>query len=168
MRYTLISKIALFSVLSCFLLSACGFTPIYSQKNNSELSKKLAAIKVTPIHNLMGQKYVSALEDVLDPKNTHTANKYIIDAVLYKYVRPLAIEQDRTVTRYKVVVNVEYTLKDQADGKIISKGRIKGEADYDRVESDYATYVSENDTTDRVIKELAQDTKIKIISALLK
>lgn len=162
-------KILIPSLLSLLMLSACGFTPIYSQKaDNTAIAEKLASVEVKPIKTLMGQQYVNALKDILDPKNMSAVSEYTIEASLKKDVMPLAIERDRTVTRYKVIIVAEYKLKEQLSGKVVSTGTVKGAADYDRVDSDYATYVSENDTTSRVIKELAQDTKIKIISALLR
>ncbi len=157
----------------CFLIlliiSSCGFTPVYSkQGDNAEIAAKLSSVEVKPIKTLIGQEYVNALQDVLDPGRVGAVKDYEMEVTITKAVSPLAIERDRTVTRYKVAVTANYKLKASADGKIISSGTLKGESDYDKVDSYYATYVSDDDTTRRVIRELAQDTKIRIISALLK
>jgi hypothetical protein len=142
---------------------------MYAQNNqNDEISVKLAAVEIKPATTLIGQEYRSALQDVLDPANSGAVKEYLIEANVNKDIFPLAIERDRTVTRYKVAVIVDYSLQEIASGKVISKGKIKNEAEYDRVDSDYATYVSENSTASRAIREAAQDTKIRIIAALLK
>lgn len=159
----------LWVIIILLSFAACGFSPVYTQNgDNAEIAAKLASVEIRPIRTLIGQEYVNALEDVLDPASRGVAKEYVIEANLGKNVLPLAIERDRTVTRYKVVIIVDYSLKEIASGKVLSQGTIKNEADYDKVNSDYATYVSENDTTSRAIRELAQDTKIRIISALLK
>jgi LPS-assembly lipoprotein len=159
-------------LLSCFIsifITSCGFSPIYSQEgDNADIASKLLSVEVKPINTLIGQQYVKALEDVLDPSHIGATKNYIIEVNLNKSVLPLAIEQDRTITRYKVVVTADYSIKEISGGKILSRGILKNEADYDKVDSDYATHVSENDTASRTIRELAKDTKVKIISALLK
>ncbi len=158
-----------FQLLLCLLIvTACGFSPVYSQKDtNEDIAAKLATIRISPIKSILGQEYVNALQDVLDPAHLQAVPEYVINATLTKDTQALAIERDRTVTRYKVIIFVDYKLQEIATGKIISSGKIKNEADYDKVNSDYATYVSENATAIRAIRELAQDTKIRIISALI-
>lgn len=166
-----VSAISRIFVLLAVVLSSsgCGFSPIYAQKgDNAEVAAKLSSVQVKPIKTLMGQEYVTSLEDTLDPARTGASKEYLLEADLNKTVTPLAIERDTTVTRYKVEIIVTYKLKEISTGKIVSSGTVKGESDYDRVESDYATYVSETDTTTHAIKELAKDTKIRIIGALLK
>lgn len=169
-RKLMIRGTMFFAVAIIFLgISGCGFSPMYAQNgDNAELSAKLASVEIKPIKTLIGQEYRNALEDVLDPSHIGAVKEYVMEANLSKNVLPLAIERDRTVTRYKVVIVVDFTLKEIVSGKVISKGQLKNDTDYDRVNSDYATYVSENDTTNRAIREIAQDTKIRIISALLK
>ena len=160
---------SIIAIIMLVILSACGFTPVHSkQGDNEEVARKLASIYVKPIKTLLGQEYVNTLEDILDPSRTGTVKEYEMEVVVSKDVSALAIERDRTITRYKVAVTANYTLKEIASGKIISSGIVRGSSEYDKVDSDYATYVSENDTTNRAIRELAQDTKIRIMSALIK
>lgn len=149
--------------------SACGFTPLYAQKgDNAAAAAKLASVQIKPIKTLIGQEYVTSLEDVLDPSGVGASKEYLFEAEVSKGVSPLAIERDTTVTRYKVIVTATYRIRQISTDKIIASGTVKAESDYDRVDSDYATYVSENETVSHAIKELAQDTKIRIIGALLK
>lgn len=164
-----IAHITLCMMPALFLIS-CGFTPLYStnQEYNQNVADKLASIEVKPIKTIMGQEYTTALEDILNPNHLQTQKEYIIESSLGKDVSPLAIERDRTVTRYKIAITVKYTLKEKDTGKQIDSGSVRGEADYDRVESDYATYVSENDITSRVIREIVRDTRIKVIAAFLR
>jgi LPS-assembly lipoprotein len=156
-------------VIIVALLQSCGFTPMYAQREDSaDIAEKLATVQIKPIKTLIGQTYVNTLEDILDPAHKGAAKDYVLEATVNKETQALAIEQDRTVTRYKVIVTVNYSLKQISDDKVISSGTVRGQSDYDKVDSDYATYVSEDQTTNRAIRELAQDTKIKIIAALLK
>lgn len=161
--------LALLTIIAITFLSSCGFSPMYAQNGeNAAILSKLASVEIRPIKTIIGQEYVNSLEDVLNPSHVSAAKDYIIEADVNKDTQALAIEQDRTVTRYKVVVTASYTLKEKSSGKVISSGNVRGQSEYDRVDSDYATYASETETTSRAIRELAQDTKIRIIAALLK
>lgn len=169
-QWSVVRKYKNFLVFACLVLNAsCGFTPMYAKhEDNTDISAKLATVGIKPIKSLIGQAYVNSLEDVLDPSHMGASKDYIIEAEISKDMQPLAIEQDRTVTRYKVIVTASYKLKEISSGQVIASGSVTGRSDYDKVDSDYATYVSENETTKRAIRELAQDTKIKIIAALSK
>ncbi len=159
----------IFLIVIFCIITSCGFSPVYSQKDdNTELAVKLASVDVKPIKSIIGQQYVNALVDALDPSGINQDKQYILEANVTKSTVPLAIEKDRTISRYKVVVSVEYKIKEIETDKYIANGSASSEADYDKVVSDYATYVSENDTMKRAIKELAQDTKVRVISDLLR
>ena len=166
-RGRILSYLIPFSLL---IITACGFHPIYAQKNedNTETAAKLAAVEIKPINSIVGQEYVIALKEVLDPSQSGAIPLYAFEASINKDTMPLAITQNRTVSRYKVVITVNYALREIATGKILSKGSIKNDDDYDSVSSYYATYVSDNESAKRAAHALAQDTKIKIIAALIK
>jgi len=157
------------SIIAILSLTGCGFTPMYAQNaDNEETAAKIAAVEVKPLKTIIGQEYIVALRDVLDPGHVGAVPLYTLEVGVNRNTMPLAIAQDRTVSRYKVVVTVDYTLKEIATGKVLSKGVIQNEDDYDSVSSYYATYVSDNESAKRAASELAQDTKIKIIAALTK
>lgn len=148
-------------------LCSCGFKPVYGKKIvNQEMVDRLETVKVKPINTILGQEYVMALSDALNPGAVSREPSYIIEASVKDSVQSLVVERNRTVTRYKVVIFVDYVLKDIASGGQIIKGTIKNEADYDKVSSDYATYVAEVETKKRAIRELANDTKLRIMTAI--
>ncbi|MCE3233010.1 MAG: hypothetical protein K0R98_1267 [Rickettsiaceae bacterium] len=150
-------------------LSSCGFTPVYKQTVDSTgavATDEFAAVEIIAPHNLYGQAFATNLSDLLNPSSKTVPIKYRLTTEVDKSESGLTIEQDRTTSRYKVTVMVKYTLTDVATGKVIDQGRIRRDGGYDRVESDYATYVSADDTAKRIIKELAADAKLKIISII--
>jgi len=159
------------SILIIFIISlnACGFTPVYKQNNSYfEANEKLASVKVNTDRGLNEQYFSSRLNDLLNPTEIDAEKKYDLNIKLSVASTPLAIQQDRTVTRYKVTVGANYTLKDKASDNILSEGTIQREGGFDKVDSNYATYISEEDSKRRVTKELAEDMKLRIISVLLK
>lgn len=162
-------KIATLAIFTSIALSSCGFTPVYkTMDENSTNAKSLAAIEVQSSHDLMGQFYSNKLGDLLNPTAIKVEPKYRIKTELNKNKIPFAIQQDRTITRYKLVVIANYQLVDITNGKVIDKGILRREGGYDKVDSDYATYISDEDTTRRIVKELAEDTRIRIMASLIK
>ena len=156
------------SLLSAMWLAACGFTPVHkSMESDSEFSEKLAAIEIVSSHDLIGQSFKTNLDNLLNPTSSSIAKKHKMVVKVTKSEVPLAIQEDRTITRYKVILNANYVITDIETGEKIDSGDIRRDGGYDKVDSDYATYISEEDTTKRIIKELAEDAKIRIISVML-
>lgn len=161
LRKLLILSIAL-------IITSCGFTPVYKTiDENGSNAKNLAAVKVESSHDLMGQFYTNKLSDLLNPASVNVEPKYRVKTELKKNKIPFAIQQDRTITRYKLVLVANYQLIDINNGKVIDEGTLRREGGYDRVDSDYATYISDGDTTKRIIRELAEDTRIRIMANLI-
>jgi hypothetical protein len=153
------------------MLCSCGFTPVYKKTTDSAsgvTTDDMAAIDITIARGLNEQAFQTNLENLLNPTSKSVPTKYLLEVKLSKSETPLLIEQDRTITRYKISVSAQYKLINITDGKVLSEGTTHRDGGYDKVASDYATYVSSDDTTKRIIRELAADTKLKIISALRK
>jgi hypothetical protein len=152
-----------------FLLASCGFTPVYKTSGmDVNTGGELAMIKVVSTHDLNGQYFQTRLEDLLNPKAVSAQEKYQLTVKLTQSEVPIDIQQDRTVTRYKIIVTVAYTLTDIGTNAVVDQASLRREGGYDKVESEYATYVSQEDTVKRVTKELAEDTKLRIMSVLVK
>lgn len=150
------------------LLSSCGFTPVYKKLDEgSTAAKNLATIKVESSHDLLGQFFSSRLSDLLNPDANDVEPKYLLETTLTKNKIPFAIQQDRTITRYKVSIDVVYKISNIVTGEVIDKGSLRRDGGYDKVDSDYASYISDEDTTKRIAKELAEDVRVKMIALLV-
>lgn len=153
-------------LITATTLSSCGFTPVYKEISDNENIEKLSSIDVTVPKSLLGQAFKYKLLDIINPSGIKVENLYTMDVKIETSDIPLAIESDQTVTRYKVIIKVEYTVKDLNTAAVISQGYLKREGEYDKVDSHYATYVSEEDTTKRLIKELAEDARLRLIATM--
>lgn len=147
------------------LLTACGFTPLHGQQNVAP--PILKAIDLPAPDNRNQQLFVTALADALNPERSKVPKRYRFSYELEQSSAPLAIQLNRTITRYKVSATVTYRVVDISTGKKVHEGKIRRDSGYDRVESDYATYVSEVKTFENILKELAQDVKIHLTLAMM-
>ncbi len=158
-------KFFIIVVLSLFVVS-CGFTPVYKEITDDQTIENLASIEINVPKNLMGQSFKYTLTDILNPEGIKVIPKYNLDVKIDRTNTPLAIETNQTITRYKTIVRIDYVMKDVNTSAVVSQGYMKREGEYDKVASDYATYVSEEDVTKRLVKELAEDARMRIISVL--
>jgi hypothetical protein len=149
-------------------LCSCGFTPVYKQNpGDVDATDKLAAVEIIVPHNLLGQEFKTELSDLINPNSKSVEQKYRIEVKLTKDKTAIAIQQDRSVTRYKVTVRGDYKITAIDSSKVIGQGYMLREGGFDKLASDYSTYVSEDDTTQRIVKELAADAKTKLMSVVL-
>jgi hypothetical protein len=159
------------------LISSCGFSPVYSsaQKANiplstiqidSSIDKPDEDDTVIYLPRKVLQTFNTELNNVLNPEHENSNKRYRLQVKLRLSHTPLLIQQDHTITRSRVSLSAKYRLTSLVTKEIVSSGEISREGEYDQVESDYATFVSQQDTVVRVTKEIAEGLKIRLISAL--
>lgn len=170
MYISLCNRIVILS--TALLLSACGFTPVHSNKGvGKELNEAFATIEVAPIGNTReGQLLRGHLEDSLNPSGAAFTNpaRYRLNISLKKRTSPISIEQNREVTRYNMTVTTNYTLRDLSNDKVVDMGKTRMVSSFDAVESDFATFTAEQDTLADILRETAQDIKFRLTDYLLR
>lgn len=168
-------------IVCVFIISACGFSPIYKQANTKD-SAKLEQINILvsdaivvddgsrSVHGnsrLMQQLMQTNLEDTFNSTGKNISSRYDLNVIIRRSKSALAIQKNATITRFKIDITAEFTLNDHITGEQIDKGVLKREGQFDAVQSDYASYISEEKTAKNIIKELAQDFKYTITSILM-
>lgn len=155
-------------VLATMIIASCGFSPVYkSTEGEASVQQQLAKVKISSPDSLEGQAFKTRLEDLINPTAKQSEKEYLAEYNLSIAEVPLAIQQDRTITRFKIIITADYTMTKIETGEVVSKGEIRREGGYDKVESDYATYISQEDTKKRVLREVAEDARVRIMSVIL-
>jgi len=151
------------------LLQNCGFRPLYGTTSSQTGSSRalLASVSVAPIKGHTGQVFKNTLEDTINPSHLVVEPKYLLTATLKTTQISLAIQRDRTISRYQIVATADYNLKDITTGKIIRTGRLERESGYDKTVSPYATFVSEETATLNALKALAEDIAVLTTSSII-
>lgn len=156
--------------LSClFMLSSCGFQPVYkADTNNAAIAAILASIKIDPLSGRKGQILYTSLEDQLNPlARTGDAN-YQLSIQLKENEFPVAIEKSGEITRYNIIFTADYALIDSKTQKVIDKGTINTVGSYDAVDSRYSTFTAQSYTVKTTLKEMSEEIKARLIAALYK
>lgn len=161
-----------FCVCSCVLLSlqSCGFKPVHGSttlsngagEHQTNRSQHLASIQVAPIAGRLGQKLRTRLKELLNPKALMSQQRYKLVIGLNKQATAIGIQQDREITRFNLLIQANYQLYSIGDNKLVQQGTVKRVGSYDAVDSQYATFIAEEDTSFRVVQELAQDIRTRL------
>ncbi len=149
-------------------LSACGFRPLYATTGESgQLKSQLQSIELAYESAPTNQSIARAFKRLVSPEGKTKSPRYLLNLNSEASHGALAIQLDQEVTRYKTTVSLSYSLVDKLTGELLREGSISRQGGYDVVESEYAEHVSRKDTERRVARELAEDLKLDVISALL-
>ncbi|MFQ5783639.1 MAG: LPS assembly lipoprotein LptE [Alphaproteobacteria bacterium] len=148
---------ALASILAACGLSACGFEPMYGGRRGRVTSAELAAIKVEPIPDRVGQVLRNGLLDRLTPTGEPARPRYKLRVKVVQTTTALAIQPNASVTRFNLSLDVSFTLFDLADGKPLYRDHTRVVGSYNAVRSDFATVVTQQDTAQRAAREASQE-----------
>ena len=147
-----------------FLLSACGFQPLYAERGPEEpgVSQELASIRVLPISNRSGQQLYNMLVDRLTPYGRPGDPEYLLTVRLATKTERLAFRTDETATRANLNLRARYQLRRASDGAVVFSGMSRSTSSYDILENPFATTVSEDDAFDRAARELSEEIRTRL------
>lgn len=140
-------------------LAGCGFRPLLYQAEGDNVRKRLAAIGVSGLGGRLGQQLRTALEDNLDPASTGGAERYDLAVNLTNTNSALAIQLDNTITRYNLILNARFVLRDQEDQAVRYRSSVRRVASYNVRRAPFATLTAKQDAERRAAKEIADDIR---------
>ena len=156
------SVAAIFAGLVLAALGGCGFTPLYAtQTASGPMSVDLAAIRVAPIPDRLGQYVRNNLIDLLNPQGEPQTPAYRLIVRLSEDREGLAIERDTSITRYNYTLIAHYELRDATD-HVVESGKARAIAAYNVVSSQFATLAAENDAQMRASREVAETIRLRL------
>lgn len=165
--------ISFLTVAALGLLTGCGFQPLYSQNSTGatqQASSKLENTRVEPIKGHLGQLLYTHLSDLLYPGGESANPEYSLHITAKKQSFPTAIQPDGRISRYNLVITADYALVDLITHQPVKggKGSARLSSSYDAVLADFATFVAEEDTTERLIKEMAEEIRMRVALTLVR
>lgn len=150
--------LTLASYLLFFALTACGFSPVYAQ--NSKSRQQFQQIFVSEIPKREGQILRGKLQDLLGGQG----NKYRLDIALTKERREFGIQEDLRISRYDVVLTADYSLFENETGLTVLKDSAKMYSSFNRTDSEFSTFVAEEDAVEQAAEQLAYRINLKLAS----
>ncbi len=151
------------------LLAGCGFTPLYRPSragNQGPVSDALASVSVDIIGDRPGQLLRQALQQRLEGSGSGIAHRYAL-AVNYSISgEGIAIQQDSTVTRLRLIGRAEWSLHAQDPNRtLLTHDRARAVDDVNILNQQYFASDLENETAQRRLADALADQIVTQLGA---
>jgi len=138
-------------------LGACGWTPLYADRETGPADEELRAVRVSPIAERIGQRLELRLRNSLNPEGIPTPQKYTLATTLQTVRSDLGVQSTGIGTRGKLDVNASYALVDTKSGARLFQNSNHVAESFDIVANGYASVVAEEDARNRAVEQLRRD-----------
>ncbi len=160
-RASLLSLSSLF--MAAWLLSACGFSPVYQDAGNKgTVAKALADVEIAPATSRTAQLVRNALLQSLATPSQDGA--FRLEMNFDEQQVDLAIQLDDSVTRRNLILRGSFVLRDTGNNKVAFQGHGRSYAAYNLVQSDYANLIAERDARQRAARDLAYQIRTRLLT----
>ncbi|MGD9616805.1 MAG: LPS assembly lipoprotein LptE [Alphaproteobacteria bacterium] len=138
-------------------LTGCGWTPLYADRATGPADAELAAIKVAPIPERIGQTLALQLRQRLNPTGAPVPTRYLLNTLLQTTRLDLGIVPLGIGTRARLDVIATYTLTDIATGAALFTATSHAAESFDILANYYANIVAEEDARERAVEDIRRD-----------
>lgn len=143
-------------------LSACGFQPLYTN-NGVNTATSFNDIGINNIPDQSGVMLRNHLLDILYTTGEPHSPKYsLVITQLKKSVSSFGIKKSATSTRGQIDMTAQMALTDNTTGTVVLKRTIRAAADFNRLDNEYATQVSEESVTENLLAEMSESIKTEL------
>lgn len=144
--------------------AGCGFRPMYARPGpDAEVpSDRLAAIRILPLPDRIGQQMHNLLRDRLNPGGQPDRPAYLLRVSLSESRVGLGIRKDETATRANLTVSAQYQLQEAETNRVLLRGRSSSTNSYNILENQFATIYSEADARKRALRELSDSIRTRL------
>ena len=152
------------TLLSVFIITACGFHPVYgvNKYTNVSVEEHLAQIQIGNIKDREGQHLRNALIDRFYRDGRPAYPLYSLSVVdLNERITELDITKDAESTRGQLQTTARIILHDQ-DGEALLERTLSSTASFNVLASEFTNRVSEQATRENTLNELARQIEQQI------
>jgi len=156
------SRRALLPLLLLPPLGACGFRPLYAEREEASSEPALATIKVLPIKDRIGQMLEMSLRESFNPRGIAVDPRYTLSVTLAVSRFDLGIQRDASATRGRVDVYATIQLADAQSGKAVYNSRAQSTSSFNILDDAYAAQVAEDDARARTVRDLSDEIRTRM------
>lgn len=151
------TRTLLAQMLALFILSGCGFTPMYAENQAGDgLSETFSKVAIAPIADRIGQVVQNHLQDRMNPYGQPAAPDYLLRVTLNQALEGYGFRSDDSVTRESLTLTATYQLVDQKSGEVVLSDEVRAIQAYDVVQSDFANFSTRQDAEARTALQIAE------------
>lgn len=146
--------LTLFAIL---LLNACGFTPIYADKQNTSVQSNLDQIEIAIIPDRSGQFLRNELIDRFYKGGYPDTPQYRLDvSPINETIFDFDITQESEATRQQIRLTSTMDLIDLKTGQSVLKRSIVAVTSNNILESEFATRITEQSAREAALNDMAR------------
>jgi LPS-assembly lipoprotein len=138
-------------------LVACGFHPLYAERTPLGYNPTLAAIKVQPVPDRIGQILVAALREQLNPRGAALEPQYVLIVNISVARSDLGFRRDNTSSRAELAINASLQLNSARSEKIAFQDTINTVTSFNLPDDAYAATVAEEHAREEAAKDLGRE-----------
>jgi LPS-assembly lipoprotein len=142
---------------SLALLTGCGWAPLYADRAAGPADAELAAIKVAPIPERVGQILALGLRQWLNPTGAEIPSRYLLRTLLQVSRVDLGVLASGLGTRAQINMYASFTLVDIATGASLFSASSHATEAFDIVANYYSNVVADEDSRRRAAEEIRRD-----------
>lgn len=157
MRYLLI--------FSCLVIASCGFSPVYGTIGQKDYGQEdlLSYIDIKNIPDREGQFLRNALIDRFYRSGRPQNPQYSLSVTkIEESLRDLDITESSDATRGQLRLDTQITLSDAVTGETLVQRNINAITSYNILRSEFANRVSEQNTRQNALNNLAEQIERQI------
>lgn len=141
------------------VLAACGFSPVYAPGGAGEALRGQVLVQepTTPAGYLMTRQ----LENRLGRSN---APRYALDMTLTTDEEGLAVNSSGDITRFNVLGEAGYALRDLDSGAVVTSGTVQNFTAYSATGTTVATLAAQRDAIERLMTILADQITARLFT----
>lgn len=143
-------------------LAGCGFHPLYAEQSTLGFDPTLAAIKVEPIRDRIGQILEMQLREELNPRGVDVPQFYTLSVALTVVRADLGIQTDATSVRSQISAQANYTLVEISHNNAVYSDTITAVTAFNVPSDAYAATVEENTARTRAVQDLGREIAIRL------
>lgn len=160
------AKINVLLLALLLALPACGFTPLYGNggaAQHEDVRAQLGSIHIASIPNREGQYLRNLLIDRLYSGGRPESPAYTLTIATIQETRTdLDITKSSNATRAQLRLNTHMTLTEQATGRKVLERPLSAITSYNILQSQFTTRVSEQNTRENALEELARQAELQL------
>ena len=144
-------------------LGACGFSPLYAERGDFAVTGELAQIDVNAPNDALGRDIKFNLLDTFSSSGNPPPNApYVLEIAPVLYSEDVITERDADVTRQNIALLVPFRLVKADTKETLLRSTSRSRSSYNRVQSEYANIVANQDAQERIAKAAANDIKLQL------
>lgn len=146
--------------------TGCGFRPMYGTPTGaaSGVDADLAAIRIGPVKDRIGQQLRNALVQRLSPRGEAADYRYTLTVKLSESVNNLGFRKDTYATVANLTMSAQIQLS--GDNASILGDTVTTTVYFDHLGPRYASVATERDAEERALNQLADDIRNRIAVAI--